>query len=125
MFHCYLHPERSIPADALAVHGLSAEFLADKPLFAAVVDEFLAFVGDAPLVAHSAGFDIAFLNSELTRIAKPPIAVERVIDTLAQGFCRSVLSANWSASAPCSGLPLCALACWFCASPARTFPGHS
>jgi DNA polymerase III subunit epsilon len=82
MFHCYLHPERSIPADALAVHGLSAEFLADKPLFAAVVDEFLAFVGDAPLVAYSAGFDIAFLNSELTRIAKPPIAVERVIDTL-------------------------------------------
>jgi DNA polymerase-3 subunit epsilon len=47
--------------------------LADKPLFAAVVDEFQAFVGDAPMVAHSAGFDIAFLNSELTRIAKPPL----------------------------------------------------
>jgi DNA polymerase III subunit epsilon len=65
MFHCYLCPERSIPADALAVHGLSAEFLGDKPLFAAVADEFLAFVGDAPLVAHNAGFDIAFLNAEL------------------------------------------------------------
>ena len=55
-------PERSIPADALAVHGLSAEFLADKPLFGAVADEFLAFVGEARLVAHNAGFDIAFLN---------------------------------------------------------------
>jgi len=64
-FHCYLCPERSVPADALAVHGLSAEFLGDKPLFAAVADEFLAFVDDAPLVAHNAGFDIAFLNAEL------------------------------------------------------------
>jgi DNA polymerase III subunit epsilon len=54
-----------MPADALAVHGLTAEFLADKPLFAAVVDELLAFVGDAPLVAHNASFDIAFLNAEL------------------------------------------------------------
>jgi DNA polymerase III subunit epsilon len=52
-FHCYLCPERSVPADAFAVHGLSAEFLADKPLFAAVADELLAFVGDAPLVARS------------------------------------------------------------------------
>ena len=71
-----------MPADALAMHGLSAEFLADKPLFAAVADEFLAFVGDAPLVAHNGGFDIAFLNAELKRAAKPPIATERVVDTL-------------------------------------------
>jgi DNA polymerase III subunit epsilon len=71
-----------MPADALAVHGLSAEFLADKPLFAAVADELLAFVGDAPPVPHNAGFDIAFLNAELTRAVKPPIATERVIDTL-------------------------------------------
>jgi DNA polymerase III subunit epsilon len=56
--------------------------LGDRPLFAAVADEFLAFVGDAPLVAHNAGFDIAFLNAELKRIAKPVIATERVIDTL-------------------------------------------
>jgi DNA polymerase III subunit epsilon len=81
-FHRYLCPERSMPADALAIHGLSAEFLADKPLFAAVADEFLAFVGDAPLVAHNAGFDIAFLSAELKRAAKPPIATERVVDTL-------------------------------------------
>jgi len=63
------------------VHGLSAEFLADKPLFAAIVDEFLAFICDAPLMAHNAGFDIAFLNAELKRAHKPPIASERVIDT--------------------------------------------
>jgi DNA polymerase III subunit epsilon len=61
---------------------ITSEFLADKPLFAAVADEFLAFVGDAPLVAHNAGFDIAFINAELTRVAKPPIAIERVVDTL-------------------------------------------
>ena len=54
-FHRYLSPERAVPADALAVHGLTAEFLADKPLFGAVAGEFLAFVGDAPLVAHNPG----------------------------------------------------------------------
>jgi DNA polymerase III subunit epsilon len=81
-FHRYLRPERSIPANAIAVHGLTDAFLADKPLFAAIADELLAFVGDAPLVAHNAGFDIAFLNAELKRAGKPPIATERVIDTL-------------------------------------------
>jgi DNA polymerase-3 subunit epsilon len=81
-FHCYLYPERAVPADAVAVHGLTAEFLADKPPFDHVADEFLAFIGDAPLVAHNAGFDIVFLNAELKRAAKPPIAPERVVDTL-------------------------------------------
>jgi DNA polymerase III epsilon subunit len=70
MFHCYLNPERAMPGDAVAVHGLTAEFLADKPSFGAVADELLTFVGDAPLVAHNAGFDIAFLNAELRRAAK-------------------------------------------------------
>jgi DNA polymerase III subunit epsilon len=73
---------RAMPADAVAVHGLTPEFLADKPLFGHVADEFLAFVGDAPLVAHNAGFDITFLNAELKRATKPPIATERVVDTL-------------------------------------------
>ena len=81
-FHRYLCPERSVPADALAVHGLSAEFLADKPVFGAVADEEQEIVGHVPLVAHNAGFDIAFLNAELQRAGKPPIATERVIDTL-------------------------------------------
>jgi len=72
-FHCYLCPPD-------AVHGLTGAFLSDKPLFAAVADEFLAFVGDAPLVAHNAGFDIAFLNAELKRAAEPPIATERVVE---------------------------------------------
>ena len=74
-----------MPADAVSVHGLTAQFLADKPLFGDMADEFLAFVGDAPLVAHNAGFDIAFLNAELTRAAKPPIEPERVVDTLELG----------------------------------------
>jgi DNA polymerase III subunit epsilon len=81
-FHRHLCPERSVPADALAVHGLTAEFLADKPLFDHVAEEFLWFVGEAPLVAHSAGFDIAFLNAELKRAAKPPSATERAVNTL-------------------------------------------
>jgi DNA polymerase III subunit epsilon len=76
-FHRYLCPQRAMPADALAVHALAAEFLADKPLFAAIADEFLTFVGDAPLVAHNAGFDIAFLNAELKGAGKPPIVIER------------------------------------------------
>jgi len=71
-----------MPADAVAVHRLTADFLADEPLFGAAADEFLSFVGDAPLVTHNAGFDIDFLNAELKRVAKPPIAPERVIDTL-------------------------------------------
>ena len=71
-----------MPADAPAVHGLWADFLADKPVFGAVADEFLLCVGHVPLVAHNAGFDIAFLNAELKRAGKPPIATERVIDTL-------------------------------------------
>jgi DNA polymerase III subunit epsilon len=80
-------PERAVPADAVALHGLTAEF-PDKPLFADVADELLAFVGDAPLVAHNAGFDIAFPNAELKRAAKPPIATERVVDTLVLARCK-------------------------------------
>src|SRR5690349_17964101 len=81
-FHRYLNPERDIPAEAFAVHGLSAEFLADKPLFGDVVDDLLAFLGEAPLVIHNAGFDIAFLNAELDRCGKVAIARERLVDTL-------------------------------------------
>ena len=81
-FHRHLNPEREMSAEAYAVHGLSSGFLADKPLFAHVVEEFLEFIGDAPLVIHNASFDIAFLNAELERIKRPPIARERLVDTL-------------------------------------------
>jgi DNA polymerase-3 subunit epsilon len=81
-FHRYLNPQRDIPAEAFAVHGLSAEFLADKPFFADVVDDLLAFIGDAPLVIHNASFDVGFLNAELDRCGKVAIARDRLIDTL-------------------------------------------
>ena len=67
-------PDRDMPADAHAVHGLTAEFLAGHPSFAAIVDDLLAFIGDDPLVIHNAEFDIAFLNAELARIGRPTLA---------------------------------------------------
>ena len=80
-FHCYVNPGRDMPEEAYAVHGLSAEFLAGHPPFAAVVDEFLAFVGDAPLVIHNAEFDLAFLNAELRHVSRPPLSA-LAVDTL-------------------------------------------
>ncbi len=81
-FHRYFNPERDMPAEAFAVHGLSSEFLADKPFFAEEVDAFLAFIGDAPLVIHNASFDISFINAELDRIKRRPILREQLVDTL-------------------------------------------
>jgi len=81
-FHRHINPERDIPAEAFAVHGLSTQFLASKPLFAEVVDEFLDFIADAPLVIHNASFDISFINAELDRIKRPAILRERLVDTL-------------------------------------------
>ena len=82
VFHRYFNPEREMPAEAFAVHGLSTEFLAAKPLFVEEVDEFLAFIGDAPLVIHNASFDISFINAELDRIKRPAIPRDRLVDTL-------------------------------------------
>ena len=82
-FHAYFNPERSMPAAAEAVHGLSDAVLADKPLFAARVGEFLEFIGDSPLVAHNAGFDFGFVNAELTRLGMAPLDKGRMIDTVA------------------------------------------
>ncbi|HML06591.1 MAG TPA: DNA polymerase III subunit epsilon [Xanthobacteraceae bacterium] len=81
-FHRYLNPERSMPAEAFAIHGLDDQFLKDKLFFTEVVDDLIAFLGDAPLVIHNAAFDIAFLNAEFERVGRPPIARERMIDTL-------------------------------------------
>jgi DNA polymerase-3 subunit epsilon len=80
-YQVYLNPEREMPAEAERVHGLTAAFLADKPLFQAICDEFLAFVGDAPLIAHNASFDIGFVNAELERVGRTPLPADRTIDT--------------------------------------------
>jgi DNA polymerase-3 subunit epsilon len=82
-FHAYINPERDVPAEAFAIHGLSTEFLADKPRFIEIADAFLEFIGhDAPLIIHNAGFDHAFLCAELRRVERALIARERLIDTL-------------------------------------------
>jgi DNA polymerase III subunit epsilon len=82
-FHQYINPQRDMPAEAERVHGLSAIFLSDKPLFGDVVEGLLDFIGDSPLVAHNAVFDFGFLNGELGRCGRPLVAMERMIDTLA------------------------------------------
>jgi DNA polymerase-3 subunit epsilon len=82
VFHRYFNPERDMPAEAFAVHGLSVEFLKDKPLFADVADELADFIEDAALVAHNALFDLSFLNAELERCTKQAVARDRLIDTL-------------------------------------------
>ena len=81
-FHRYLNPERDMPAEAFAVHGLALEFLKEHPLFVTVADEFLAFVGDAPLVAHNGYFDLNFINAELERASRPVFGRDRIVDTL-------------------------------------------
>src|SRR5215470_17378496 len=81
-FHRYLNPERDMPAEAFAVHGLSVDFLKDKPCFAEVAEDLLQFMADAPLVIHNAAFDLAFLNAELERCGRPVIARDRLVDTL-------------------------------------------
>jgi DNA polymerase-3 subunit epsilon len=82
VYHVYINPERDMPAEAFAVHGLSSEFLSNKALFAEVVEEFIAFIGDAPLVIHNASFDIGFINAELDRLKRTAIPRERLVDTL-------------------------------------------
>ena len=83
-YHVYLHPgDRDMPDEVVRVHGLTKEFLSDKPEFSEIVDEFLAFIGGDPLVIHNAAFDMAFLNAELTRTGFPNLPKSRAIDTLA------------------------------------------
>jgi len=82
VFHKYCNPERDMPIEAFNVHGLSLEFLQQHRCFHQEADEFLDFVGDAPLVAHNGYFDLAFINSELTIAKRPVFARDRIIDTL-------------------------------------------
>ena len=81
-FHRYVNPERDMPADAERVHGLTAAFLSDKPLFSAIAEELMAFLGDAVLIAHNADFDMKFLNWELDKVGVRAVPDERVVDTL-------------------------------------------
>jgi DNA polymerase-3 subunit epsilon len=82
-FHAYVNPEREMPFGAEAVHGLTTIFLSDKPRFTDKAEELLEFIGDAPLVAHNASFDFAFLNFELERCGRSPVCMSRMVDTLA------------------------------------------
>jgi DNA polymerase-3 subunit epsilon len=81
-FHAWFNPQRDMPMEAERVHGLSAAFLADKPLFAARAGELLEFIGTDPLVAHNAQFDFGFLNAELAACGLEAIGLDRMIDTL-------------------------------------------
>lgn len=81
-FHCYVNPQREVPDSAFKVHGLSAEFLADHPVFGDIADSFLEFISDAQLIAHNASFDMRFINWELENIGKAVISADRAIDTL-------------------------------------------
>ena len=82
-YHVFINPERDVPIEAQNVHGISTEFLKDKPLFAAVAGTFVDFIGGDTLVIHNANFDIGFLNAELKRVKRQPISMVRVVDTLA------------------------------------------
>jgi DNA polymerase-3 subunit epsilon len=82
-FHVYINPDRTMPREAFQVHGLSDDFLADKPRFDDIADDFLAFVTDARLVIHNASFDMGFLNEELRRSGRRTLSDDAVLDTLA------------------------------------------
>jgi len=82
VFHVYINPERDMPEEAFRVHGLSADFLSQHKVFAAIVEEFLTFVGNDPLVIHNAEFDMKFINAELALLKRPALSMDRVVDTL-------------------------------------------
>ncbi len=81
-YHEYVNPQRDMPEEAFAVHGLSEEFLAAHPVFADVADAFLDFLGDATLIIHNAAFDMGFINAELARLDRPTVPMERAVDTV-------------------------------------------
>ena len=81
-WHRYVNPERPVPQDAVEIHGLDDALLAEKPVFAQIVRDFIDFIGDAPLVIHNASFDVRFLNAELSRLSFPELPPTRAIDTL-------------------------------------------
>ena len=81
-YHQYVNPERPMPDEAFQIHGLSEAFLSEFPIMSDIIDEFLEFIGMAPLVIHNAEFDLRFLNAELARLDKPALKIKRAIDTV-------------------------------------------
>ena len=81
-FHTYLNPERDMPDEAFRIHGLSGDFLRDKPVFAEIVDKFIDFIADSQLVIHNASFDMRFVNAELERVGFAPLPMSRALDTV-------------------------------------------
>jgi DNA polymerase III subunit epsilon len=94
VFHCYLNPQRDMPKEAEAVHGLTSEFLKDKPGFEEIADEFLDFIADSTLIIHNASFDVGFLNAELGYVRKAQIDMSRVVDTLAMARKKHPMAPN-------------------------------
>lgn len=82
-YHQYINPERAMSAEAFEVHGLGDDFLRDKPVFSAIVDDFVAFIGGAKLVIHNAAFDMKFINAELGWLSRTTLPLDQAIDTLA------------------------------------------
>ncbi len=93
-FHVYLDPQRDMPKEAEAVHGLSSAFLKGKPLFGAVADDFINFIADSVLIIHNANFDMSFINAELKSVGKSTIAMTQVIDTLAVAKQKHPMASN-------------------------------
>lgn len=81
-FQCYINPDRDMPIEAQNVHGLSAEFLSDKPRFPEVVEEFIDFIADSTLIIHNAAFDMKFINAELRAASYQPLPFDRAVDTV-------------------------------------------
>ncbi|MDC0189601.1 DNA polymerase III subunit epsilon [Rhodospirillales bacterium] len=81
-YHQYVNPERPMPDEAFQIHGLSDAFLSEFPIMTDIIDEFIEFIGLAPLVIHNAEFDLRFLNAELARLDKPALKINRAIDTV-------------------------------------------
>jgi DNA polymerase-3 subunit epsilon len=101
-YHTYVNPERSMPQESQRIHGLTDEFLRDKPKFAEVAEDFLAFVRDADIVAHNAEFDFGFINMELARAGLEPMPRDRLVDTLAMSRAKNPQFASHSLDALCS-----------------------
>ena len=81
-YHQYINPLKTLTEDNIKIHGITDEYLADKPVFEEIADDFLEFIQDSSIIAHNASFDIGFLNFELERLSKPPIMNDRVVDTI-------------------------------------------